>query len=94
MSDSEWRPIASAPRDGTEILLWVPLKRSSGGCRVVGKWATDFEGELCGRPYWEGWQDPMAADKICDETEASHWLPLPAPPTPAAASGTPTGDPA
>jgi hypothetical protein len=72
----EWRPIESAPKDGTKIDLWVvppPGLISHGAGRLVDCWF--FEG---------GWRtEDHAADEGWDYVvwEATHWKPLPAPPT-------------
>lgn len=40
---TEWQPIATAPQDGTEILIWT------GVCMYVAKYAyADHE-----TPYWQ-----------------------------------------
>lgn len=84
MSESEWRDIASAPRDTTDVLLayrrddlgsiWPPI--------VIGYWS----------PSVNAWVMQGRGCRSYD-AEPVGWLPLPAPPTPAAASSTPTGEP-
>ena len=66
-----WRPIGTAPRDGTAVIGWCPsIYRGNGGCllmlwapseqRPEGRWA--FPGNLYGG------------------LKPAHWMPLPAPP--------------
>lgn len=78
---SEWMPIESAPRDGTEVILyedgsygigrWVDTSHqeqrliSSKGRRETYEWFDVKSG------YWE---DTMFAP--------THWMPLPEPPKP------------
>jgi len=61
-----WRPISSAPKDGSAVLLFFP-KRYSGsggiswGCHVSGDWLDS---------------------RAIRDNDASHWMPLPEPPAP------------
>lgn len=88
---AEWRDIASAPKDGTTILLYSPMWEHTWGSVQAGMfrdgaWETSEgsvgEDEIDG-PYDEEGDDdyepPMSLGP-------SHWMPLPAPPT------TPTGE--
>ena len=67
---TDWRRIATAPHDGTKVLLWgnwcaAPQWECLIGCyNLSGWWVTD---EQCGGPV---------------EVEATHWMPLPEPPMP------------
>jgi hypothetical protein len=73
---TSWRPIESAPRDGTVVDLWVKRwnhetdtfdgKRVTG-CRACGG------ADLWLREYQQG----MPAN-----SRPTHWMPLPAPPAP------------
>lgn len=76
---SEWRPIASAPRDGYPVLLYDERADNPKKTQYIGRFSTDW-----------GWWLTIPGDvHWCP----SHWMPLPAaPPTPAAASGTTTGE--
>lgn len=66
---SAWQPIDTAPRDGTELLLWGPCRRfpdegcyradANVGWWSAGSWITRTPREVC---------------------LATHWQPLPAPP--------------
>jgi hypothetical protein len=64
---SEWKPIESAPKDGTEVLLAYP-----GGIVKSGKWT------LFGGYYEEHWADGERPRFGADPT---HWMPLPPPPS-------------
>ena len=74
----EWQPIETAPKDGTEILVWA------GSCVVVS-WR-----RLNGIGYpREAWRLVHGAYSSGDEGDWSnevehptHWMPLPAPPLP------------
>ncbi len=66
-----WRPIESAPRDGTLILL-------ARGERVTyGHWVRLEDAEDIDEPYWHSWDGGFLTDP---EYDATHWMPLPAPP--------------
>lgn len=69
-----WLPIATAPRDGTAIDLWRP------------NWQGDVAlGERCANMRWvqltktNGFFDPVESGP-CAVRDASHWMPIPAPP--------------
>lgn len=68
---SEWQPIETAPRDGTQILVcFVP---DMGRAIMVVEYDPDREGE--GYPW-------VAAESAAYHKNAvTHWQPLPAPPT-------------
>jgi hypothetical protein len=69
---SDWQPIATAPKDGTDVLLFA----REGECApsvYVGRWSTSAW-------YGAAW----VAYEHRSETEyltPTHWMPLPAPPT-------------
>ncbi len=63
---SEWREIATAPRDGTRFDVWLA---SNDGYRVTDLW---FGGD--GKLYGG---DPWPADL---QAWPTHWMPLPAAP--------------
>lgn len=66
LAEREWRPIESAPRDGTEILCWPGLRKPETA--VTGAWL-DTRGGPCwvelGVGHHNGYWRP------------THWLPLP-----------------
>jgi hypothetical protein len=63
---SDWRPIGTAPKDGTKILLWDA--RYDGVCS--GYW----------HPEFNGWRASGTEEMMhwCDMT---HWRPQPPGPT-------------
>jgi hypothetical protein len=66
---SEWQPIETAPRDGTEFLLYAPDSIINARHYLgVGQWA-----EPNGMGSIAGWFWPYAI-------RPSHWMPLPSPP--------------
>ena len=74
---SEWQPIETAPKDGTEFQAWVVLKdRTAGGfwepkCRFNEHGAFEIFGRV---DYDEdGWDCFL-------HLEPTHWMPLPEPP--------------
>jgi len=71
-SGNEWQPIASAPRDGTRILVAIP-----GGKMTVARW--DSLGGV------EGWFSYLVRDLgrgivLTGETSPTNWRHLPLPP--------------
>lgn len=83
----DWQPIETAPKDGTEILVYAP----EIGVPLLARFAApcDFMTEQEGRRYDildEDWDeaDWFAADFIqgCRLTGGAptHWMPLPDPP--------------
>ena len=74
--DGAWRPIETAPKDGTPVRLYAAALvhedfNPSGS--VEGYWQDD-EGWV--GALWDGCQDCWNATTI----RPSHWQPLPAPP--------------
>jgi hypothetical protein len=70
---SEWKPIESAPKDGTLILLYCP---DDEPCIVVGNYYRDEEmdGE------WWLYADELLTDACPEGAKPTHWMPLPPPP--------------
>lgn len=61
---ANWRPIATAPKDGTRVLLYRSIW---GETQAVCRWNAD----------WDLWEGAMSATTF---SGATHWQPLPAPP--------------
>lgn len=87
---SEWKTIDSAPKDGTEIDLWIVTSK---------EWRPEGESRRVTDCCWasvgdkQGWCD--FADGCWDFVESNHhtvthWMPIPEPPLPFARR--PTGD--
>ena len=60
-----WQPMATAPKDGTPVLLWWPYWANVRP--LVGWWQNNG-----------GWQSWEASDE--DAKPPTHWRPLPSPP--------------
>lgn len=77
----QWRPMASMPKDGTEVLVW---SSGTGRWPRIAKWC-EFDdkstglaipGGIYNRLAWIGLDDPQLG-------VPSHWMPLPPiPPAP------------
>lgn len=61
-----WRPIESAPKDGTDVLICKVYDDGSVSDFEIAGWDDELE--------WHGLQD-ITLDK------PTHWMPLPSPPT-------------
>jgi len=72
----EWRPIATAPKDGRKLLLWPTDGSHHRNCEpqsTIGYWTEHAPGtKYAGKGFWMGW------NKCKNPT---HWLPLPPAPT-------------
>lgn len=65
LDEQDWRPIETAPRDGTAVLLWYKQKS-----HVAAYWVSS---------PWNGmWVSGTVGFLDCDNF--THWRPLPAPP--------------
>lgn len=73
----EWRDIASAPRDGTRVII------TNGGWVVAAYWSDSIWAKVSSDltlAAGGGWvQEENRSDTYCFEG-ATHWLPLPPPP--------------
>ena len=65
---NEWQPIETAPRDGTEILLF---DADTDPTIYVGGY--DYDGR-----YW--FYSELLAQDVVGEATPTHWMPLPEPP--------------
>jgi len=78
---SEWQPIETAPRDGSEVLLYRPLAYKTHDPIVTIRKSTHFPQHRWPATVPEG----CAIDGPGAYTEgacyATHWMPLPAAPT-------------
>lgn len=86
---NHWRPIETAPKDGTVIDLWLKWSDGKGERIPDGYWSEegfDFGPGRCdGLPGWGaenmGYDGcPGYADDPADGDHITHWMPLPAPP--------------
>jgi hypothetical protein len=80
-----WRPIESAPKDGSVVLLWLkewageingvyPAKQADDAVAVG--WWRDGSSDYPGADWWE----LAGGDAYATWGRPSHWQPLPAPP--------------
>lgn len=67
---SEWKPIETAPRDGTKVLAW------RNGALEILRWDHIKVGPLMAGWWFVG--DRAVVDR---DAQPTHWMPLPAPPT-------------
>lgn len=73
--EDRWRPIETAPKDGTSILLYYP---DSGV--IEGMWFERYENGNGGQ--WSVVSIDQHGCGCCadDSDQPTHWMPLPAPP--------------
>lgn len=72
-----WRPIATAPKNATELLLLVPRGASHGWpttMRMVGHWASDLSGSE--QPSFQGWFRDTGFGFAEINPPPTHWAPL------------------
>lgn len=83
----QWRPIETAPKDGTRILLYYPASNDLGYDRTVaGRWDIDrFSSRP--KPYWTNDLERMLGVRVLRAFPPSHWMPLPAAPAALAKPG-------
>lgn len=67
LAEPQWRPIETAPKDGTQLLLV-----SEDGVQVVGYWGKHNHVPLY------GWLRPVELyGEEVDGLDPTHWMPLP-----------------
>jgi Protein of unknown function (DUF551) len=75
MTETHWKPIEHAPKDGKPLLLWTRLKTySRDGMvfhRVVGFWQHQLK-------QWKVEPEQLNGE---EELIPTHWADLPAPPS-------------
>lgn len=71
---SKWKPIETAPQDGTRILVWSTIY---GGKVVVARYDDDRFSRKP-RPYWR--IDAAYAINDSRRNQPTHWMELPKPP--------------
>ncbi len=68
----EWQPIETAPKDGSEVLLFSPVKNVV----YIG-----YHTKHATQPH-EGWvMSQFNVDPYFTSWHPSHWMPLPPPPS-------------
>lgn len=79
-----WQPIATAPKDGTLIDLWLPKSRQRTTRCYWGRpqhTCGENEGYCDSCPDHDGWVDGEDFTLGYTSEEPSHWMPMPAAPT-------------
>ena len=72
--DAGWRPIETAPKDGTLLLLWEEYDTEPfvGSYGLDGVW-------YASTTYYNTDGDACVVDTVCSDA-VTHWMPLPPPP--------------
>lgn len=74
---SEWKPISSAPKDGTHILVTDNRYFGFGYINgVAAHWSAVVH--WWSNPGEEGWY--LSSGNCDDQMDVTHWMPLPDPP--------------
>lgn len=90
IAEMGWQPIETAPKDGTDVLIWKDM----GDTPVVhiawyrSKEEWEDSGKYCGFcetiEEWEGWwsytENSVSQSKLDGHHAPTHWMPLPAAP--------------
>jgi hypothetical protein len=74
MEMTEWKPIETAPKNGTPILLYSPDAREP---KIFICAYIQFEGEETGA-WFDEWKEDGCHE--IDDIEFTHWMALPGPP--------------
>lgn len=73
---NEWQPIATAPKDGTHILAFIPGGDGYPSLIYVLNWRrVPYNTAIHGEWHWV-----EAAGEEYEWFEPTHWMPLPNPP--------------
>lgn len=88
MTSAQWQPIETAPKDGTSVLLYTKYGMCEGWF-LKGEWSEDtpispaeYSGDV-----WVCYDDEftieveLGPDGFESHWPATHWMPLPPPPT-------------
>lgn len=77
---SEWQPIETAPKDGTEILVWAKEGRR------CARWVP---GNHRHKQGWADWIEDADEDYLSEIVylHPTDWMPLPDPPTSSESTG-------
>lgn len=79
----QWQPIETAPKDGTRILLYRPLAERTHDEQIDIRRGIPRDSGCWDETIPEGLTSENYTDGYC---KATHWMPLPDAPTPAAKS--------
>ena len=77
----QWQDIATAPKDGTPVLIWKGDERRVGEYTMSAYWDEDESGFVPvggnnKQGYFSDWEKK-------DQGYPTHWMPMPTPPDPA-----------
>jgi hypothetical protein len=72
----EWRPMATAPKDGTRILAALRASEQGPAEVDVVRWARSSPG---GEKSWIAADSDPTLVIVYAEVELTHWMPLPSP---------------
>ena len=87
---TDWQPIETAPRDGTEILVWYEL--ATVPIVHIAWFNSEHEWHRTGQYFggweslddWLGWwsytRSSITQERLDEDREPTHWMPLPEPP--------------
>ena len=73
-----WLPIATAPQDGTRVLIYMP--ESSSRKVLEAYWAMPWEAAPEDQCWWSTPHGPTGRGYTILPKAVTHWMPLPAPP--------------
>jgi hypothetical protein len=76
---SQWQPIETAPKDGTNIMVYCPRL----GVCCPATWNDDKYAKKR-RPYWTHWGQSIWGVSLVREDQPTRWMPMPQPPENAA----------
>lgn len=79
---SEWKPIETAPKDGTFVLLYSPDAKEPS--IFVGYFISHVDGDEWFSEWHDAWVDDGA--KVISDVTLTHWMPLPERPEPLTAT--------
>lgn len=81
-----WHPIETAPRDGTDILIFTTVHGITQARFARGEWSHTIDGDEYDGPVWVCGDDAWTIEVEESEdgfydAEATHWMPLLASPS-------------
>lgn len=78
----EWQPIETAPKNGTEVFVYVPgesLYPTVASYKSGEYWKAEYGDEAYMEAGWY-WSFGYPSDFHEEPVEPTHWMPLPEPP--------------
>ena len=70
-----WQPIKTAPKDGTHLILFCPVR----GVVCPGRWDENRYARTP-RPFWTHWGERTWGTMSVRNDQPTHWCPIPEPP--------------